>query len=148
MQHEDNATPRYRSGTAARMAKMPVSTLRVWEQRYGVISPAKSESGQRLYSGEDVKRLTLLRSLVNQGHAIGAIAHAASAELEQLLETSSAAEAPQPPQAHAVISLAVCGSLLAERVRRRKGTLASLGLDPATSGSGCPVHTQPLNPQP
>ena len=147
MQHEDNATPRYRSGTAARMAKMPVSTLRVWEQRYGVISPAKSESGQRLYSGEDVKRLTLLRSLVNQGHAIGAIAHAASAELEQLLETSSAAEAPQPPQAHAVISLAVCGSLLAERVRRRKGTLASLGLDPITELPAIDGQT-PLEPPP
>ena len=66
------------------MARMPVSTLRVWEQRYGVISPAKSETGQRLYSGEDVRRLALLRTLVNRGHAIGTIARISSAELEQL----------------------------------------------------------------
>lgn len=132
MQHEDNTAPRYRSGAAARMARMPVSTLRVWEQRYGVISPAKSESGQRLYSGEDVRRLTLLRSLVSQGHAIGAIAHADSAELEQLLETSRAAEEAGPLAAHAAISLAVCGPLLAERVRRRRSTLASLGIEPVT----------------
>lgn len=132
VQHEDNAAPRYRSGTAARMAKMPVSTLRVWEQRYGVISPTKSESGQRLYSGEDVRRLTLLRSLVNRGHAIGAIAHVDSAELEQLLETSRNTQEPAPSVLHAAISLAVCGPLLAERVRRRKGTLASLGIEPIT----------------
>ena len=130
MQHEDNAAPRYRSGTAARMARMPVSTLRVWEQRYGVISPAKSESGQRLYSGEDVRRLTLLRSLVSRGHAIGAIAHVDSAELEQLLETSRTTEEPGPFGSHAAISLVVCGPLLAERVRRRKNTLASLGIEP------------------
>jgi len=128
--HEDNAAPMYRSGTAARMAKMPVSTLRVWEQRYGVISPTKSESGQRLYSSEDVKRLALLRSLVNQGHAIGAIAHADSTELQQLLETSQASETPAPVSSTEAISLAVCGALLAERVRRRKTTLASLGIEP------------------
>lgn len=132
VQHEADATPRYRSGTAARMAKMPVSTLRVWEQRYGVIAPAKSESGQRLYSGEDVKRLTLLRSLVSHGHAIGAIAHADSAELEQLLETSAAAEAARPSAAHAAISLVVCGALLAERIRRRKSTLVSIGIESVT----------------
>lgn len=132
MQPEDNAAPRYRSGTAARMAKMPVSTLRVWEQRYGVISPTKSESGQRLYSGEDVKRLMLLRSLVNQGHAIGAIANADSGALEQLLQASSAAQEAGPLPAHAAISVAVCGALLAERVRRRKSTLMSLGIEPVT----------------
>ena len=96
MPHEDNAAPMYRSGTAARMAKMPVSTLRVWEQRYGVISPAKSESGQRLYSSEDVRRLALLRALVNQGHAIGAIAHADSTELQQLLEACLLYTSPSP----------------------------------------------------
>lgn len=129
METEDNAAPRYRSGTAARMAKMPVSTLRVWEQRYGVISPEKSASGQRLYSSDDVRRLTLLRSLVSQGHAIGAIARANSTELERLLETSRATEAPGPVSAHAAIALAVYGSLLVERVRRRKNTLASLGIE-------------------
>ncbi|WP_316657796.1 MerR family transcriptional regulator [Ralstonia condita] len=132
VQHEDNAAPRYRSGTAARMAKMPVSTLRVWEQRYGVISPTKSESGQRLYSGEDVKRLTLLRTLVNQGHAIGAIAHADSAELERLLESTKTAEAPAQLPAQSVMTLTICGPLLAERVRRRKSTLAALGIDAVT----------------
>ncbi|WP_316903159.1 MerR family transcriptional regulator [Ralstonia mannitolilytica] len=147
MQHEDNATPRYRSGTAARMARMPVSTLRVWEQRYGVISPAKSETGQRLYSGEDVRRLALLRTLVNRGHAIGTIARISSAELEQLLEASQASEEPGPPVAgHAAISLAVCGSLLAERVRRRKTTLASLGVDAVSELPALDGHVPPAVP--
>jgi len=77
--------PRYRSGAAARMAKMPASTLRIWERRYGVINPKKSPSGQRLYSRNDVQRLATLKALAERGHAIGTIAALKSSELEELL---------------------------------------------------------------
>ena len=76
-----NATPdpttahhRLRSGTAARLAGLPVTTLRVWERRYGVVAAIKTESGQRAYSAYDVSRLRLLRQLTHAGHAIGTIA--------------------------------------------------------------------------
>ena len=72
---------RLRSGTAARLAGLPVTTLRVWERRYGVVAAAKTESGQRVYSPHDVSRLRLLRQLTHAGHAIGTIA---TLELESL----------------------------------------------------------------
>ena len=72
---------RLRSGTAARLAGLPVTTLRVWERRYGVVAAAKTESGQRVYSSHDVSRLRLLRQLTHAGHAIGTIA---TLELESL----------------------------------------------------------------
>jgi DNA-binding transcriptional MerR regulator len=81
----DPDEPRYRSGAAARMAQMPPSTLRIWERRYGVINPAKSPSGQRLYSRRDVRRLALLKTLAGRGHAIGTIAMLPNEELEELL---------------------------------------------------------------
>lgn len=65
---------RLRSGTAARLAGLPVTTLRVWERRYGVVAADKTESGQRVYSSHDVSRLRLLRQLTHAGHAIGTIA--------------------------------------------------------------------------
>lgn len=72
---KDRDTPhRYRSGEAARLARMPAATLRIWERRYGVVAPPKTPSGQRLYSDDDVQRIRLLKTLVNQGHAIGSIA--------------------------------------------------------------------------
>ncbi|MEP6939758.1 MAG: MerR family transcriptional regulator [Rudaea sp.] len=83
--------PRYRSGAAARIAKMPASTLRIWERRYNVINPAKSASGQRLYSRNDVLRLTLLKALAADGHAIGTIAMLRSSELEALMPARPAA---------------------------------------------------------
>jgi DNA-binding transcriptional MerR regulator len=74
-------TARLRSGTAARLAGLPVTTLRVWERRYGVVAASKTESGQRVYSSHDVSRLKLLRQLTHAGHPIGTIA---TLELEPL----------------------------------------------------------------
>ncbi len=64
----------YRSGVAARLAGIPVETLRVWERRYGVIGPRLSPRGQRLYSSVEIRRLALIKQLVDMGHPIGAIA--------------------------------------------------------------------------
>lgn len=64
----------YRSGVAARLAGVPVNTLRVWERRYAVVGPGLSTGRQRLYSASDVRRLTLIKQLVDMGHPIGTIA--------------------------------------------------------------------------
>lgn len=72
---------RLRSGTAARLAGLPVTTLRVWERRYGVVAAEKTEGGQRAYSTHDVSRLRLLRRLTQAGYGIGTIA---KLELEAL----------------------------------------------------------------
>ena len=73
-----------RSGTAARLAGLTPSTLRVWEHRYGVVSPPKSPSGQRTYSMADVQRLRLIKRLTLEGHAIGTLAGLAHDELVSL----------------------------------------------------------------
>nr|WP_179712022.1 MerR family transcriptional regulator [Paraburkholderia bryophila] len=85
----------YKSGEAARLAKMPVTTLRIWERRYGVIGPAKTASGQRLYTEDDVRRLTLIKMLVSRGHAIGAIARLDREQL-QFLASRNAREGDGP----------------------------------------------------
>jgi MerR family transcriptional regulator, light-induced transcriptional regulator len=64
-----------RSGTAARLAGLSPSTLRIWEHRYGVVAPPKSAAGQRAYSMKDIERLRLIKRLTLEGHAIGTVAH-------------------------------------------------------------------------
>jgi DNA-binding transcriptional MerR regulator/methylmalonyl-CoA mutase cobalamin-binding subunit len=61
--------------------------LRAWERRYGVVTPRRSEGGQRLYSDLDIERLARLRRLVERGHAISRIA---SLPLETLAEMEQA----------------------------------------------------------
>jgi DNA-binding transcriptional MerR regulator len=87
------AAPLYRSGAVARMLRMPVSTLRIWEQRYRVVAPATTASGHRLYTAADVQRLALLRQLSAHGHAIGAIAALDSAQLQQVASTHAGTQA-------------------------------------------------------
>jgi len=89
-QADELEVPRFRSGAVARRAKMPVSTLRIWERRYEVAPSAKTDTGHRLYSEDDVKRIVLLKALVNLGHAIGSIA---KLNIDQLKEIAGQAEA-------------------------------------------------------
>ena len=102
----DIDTPRFRSGVAARMAKMPPSTLRIWERRYRVVNPSRSGAGQRLYSRRDVQRLLTLKTLSARGHAISTIAPLTLMQLDQLAEESTH---PLPAQRHLESVLAVGG---------------------------------------
>jgi DNA-binding transcriptional MerR regulator len=50
MTDHGGSRPTYSIGAVARMVVVPVATLRSWEERYGVVVPARSDAGQRLYS--------------------------------------------------------------------------------------------------
>lgn len=62
----------------------------MWEKRHGVVAPQRSESGRRLYSEEDVRRLTLLKNLSDRGQAIRKTSSLSIDELEQRLLESTA----------------------------------------------------------
>jgi DNA-binding transcriptional MerR regulator len=111
---------------------MPVSTLRIWERRYGVVAPPKSESGQRLYSEDDVRRLSLLKGLVQRGHPIGTIAKLDRAQLEQLALGASDRKFAQlascPAPLPVGITLAVIGDALVRRLESEDVELAEAGV--------------------
>jgi DNA-binding transcriptional MerR regulator/methylmalonyl-CoA mutase cobalamin-binding subunit len=48
-------------------------TLRAWERRYGLIKPARTEAGHRLYTEADVERIKLVLELLDDGVAISRI---------------------------------------------------------------------------
>jgi DNA-binding transcriptional MerR regulator len=126
------STARLRSGTAARLAGVPVSTLRVWERRYGVVAAPKTATGQRLYSSHDVQRLRVLKQLTTSGHAIGTIA---GLDLEAL--HSLAADAPL--EAATQRRLVIVGRSAAQKLRAMPGCAAQAvhdDLDQALSQSG------------
>jgi DNA-binding transcriptional MerR regulator len=73
--------PTFSIGTAARLTGIPVDTLRVWERRYGGMAPARTDTNRRRYTEADIRRLKLVRQLVEQGHAAGTVAHLPEEEL-------------------------------------------------------------------
>jgi MerR family transcriptional regulator, light-induced transcriptional regulator len=117
----------HRSGAVARMLRMPVATLRVWERRYGLTQPELTPSGQRLYSADDVRRLALIKQLTDLGHAIGSLAPLDMPQLQRVAATHaqvSAAtrnhERPEaaPPPPVMAWRLAVIGAALGKRLQR------------------------------
>lgn len=52
---------------AAELAGVSSTKLRKWEQRYGVVVPQRSEGNYRLYDDEAVRRLSVMRTLVDSG---------------------------------------------------------------------------------
>ena len=97
--------PKYRIGAACRLTGLSQHVLRVWEKRYGVVEPERSESQRRLYRESDIRRLSLLKALVDRGQAIGSIADLDTAELEQRLQQSTATMQLQQPVNKPVLAL-------------------------------------------
>lgn len=115
----NQSLPTFRSGAVARMAGMPVSTLRVWEQRYQAVGPTTAPSGHRLYSPADVERVVALRQLTQHGHAIGSLAPLNVEQLQDLTRTHASAETAdvaQQPGRHAPLRLVVVGLAMAQRL--------------------------------
>jgi DNA-binding transcriptional MerR regulator/methylmalonyl-CoA mutase cobalamin-binding subunit len=58
--------------------------IRVWEKRYGAVTPGRSGTNRRLYSETEVDRLNLLRQATTVGHSISNIAKLSDAQLRRL----------------------------------------------------------------
>ena len=117
--------PRYRSGAVSRLSGIPVETLRVWERRYNVVGPRQSLTGQRLYSPFDVARLTVIKQLVDSGHAIGSIAALKIEALQAMLNRTidAAARATRAMSASGAgsggpLRVVIVGEALALRMAR------------------------------
>jgi MerR family transcriptional regulator, light-induced transcriptional regulator len=52
---------------AAARAGVSVPVLRAWERRYGVVAPARTRSGYRLYDDAEIARVEAMRRLVGAG---------------------------------------------------------------------------------
>ena len=59
--------------------------VRVWERRYGAVTPDRTGSNRRLYSEEEIDRLKMMATLTQHGHSIGQIAKLSTAELGDLV---------------------------------------------------------------
>ncbi|MFN3215844.1 MAG: MerR family transcriptional regulator [Acidimicrobiales bacterium] len=88
----------YSIGAVGRMIGVPTSTLRSWEDRYGLIVPHRTSGGHRLYSRDQVDQLKFVAAKVAEGMQPG--------DAHRLLdagETPSAAARHDRPTAGLVV---------------------------------------------
>ncbi len=72
----------YEISAVSRLTGISAHTLRVWERRYGVVEPARSDSQRRHYDQTDIRRLILLKTLTDHGSPISSVARLSLEELE------------------------------------------------------------------
>ena len=57
-----------------RLSGIKAHTLRIWEQRYGILKPERTDTNIRYYTGDDLKRILNISLLNNNGFKISKIA--------------------------------------------------------------------------
>lgn len=72
--------------------------IRAWEKRYGIVAPQRHATGRRLYSDEDIHRLSLLQKVTHSGRRIGDISSLSNHDLAQLLTDDNPLFIVQPPE--------------------------------------------------
>ncbi len=109
----------HRIGAVSSLSGVPVSTLRVWESRYGAFKPKKTGGSHRLYNEADVLRASLLRQLTEAGHAISTVANVDVPQLNSLLHQQRSTRVRQAALSSGprVVSIGVVGMLLATRLQ-------------------------------
>ncbi|MEM7402048.1 MAG: MerR family transcriptional regulator [Pseudomonadota bacterium] len=80
----------------SRRTGLTADVIRVWERRYGVVSPKRASNSRRLYSDEDVEKLIMLRRATSAGRRIGDVASLSINKLRELVDNDETAAARIP----------------------------------------------------
>lgn len=75
---------RHSIAVVSRRTGLSQLVLRAWERRYEAVVPARTATSRRLYSDQDLEKLSLLSQLTNAGHRIGDIAPKSVEDLRKL----------------------------------------------------------------
>jgi MerR family transcriptional regulator, light-induced transcriptional regulator len=84
-----------RIGELSRRTGVAPELLRAWERRYGLLRPARSEGGFRLYSVADQQRVERMRQLLRDGLAAAEAARRAVEGAEERSAESSGDDRPE-----------------------------------------------------
>ena len=114
---QNNSETGYPIGVVARLTGIQPTTLRIWERRYGLVEPVRSEGRNRRYSDADIQRLSLVKTLVDAGHQISTIASMNMNQLQARLDATSIKALKRPTGDSRPCRVIVLGSALPERIR-------------------------------
>jgi len=67
--------------------------IRIWERRYGAVSPERTPTNRRLYSDDDIDRLRLLCRATQLGRSIGQVAGLSTSVLQEMVSDDERNEA-------------------------------------------------------
>lgn len=90
---------KYEINDIERLTGIKAHTIRIWEKRYSLVEPHRTDTNIRYYDDEHVKRLMNVATLVNAGKKISKVAQMSAADLENevyLLQVSTSDATASP----------------------------------------------------
>jgi DNA-binding transcriptional MerR regulator/methylmalonyl-CoA mutase cobalamin-binding subunit len=123
-------TARHPIGVVTERTGLSTHVLRAWERRYGVVHPARSEGGKRLYSDADVQRLALLTSATRAGRPVASVASLSTEALRRMVaeDAERASRRPTLPGLYRAQAMEAVRDLASDRLERLlRRALLSLG---------------------
>lgn len=73
----------YKISDLEKLSRVKSHTIRIWEQRYGLLEPSRTETNIRYYDDIQLRKLLNVVSLVNAGHKISHIGKLSMLEIEE-----------------------------------------------------------------
>lgn len=127
----DPAEPRHPIRVVTERTGLSPDVLRAWERRYEAVKPARGEGRHRLYSDDDIRRLTLIVRAMQAGRAVASVVSLPSEDLERLVaeDAELGVERRAPAHDHLARGMEAVRDLdpeLLERLLRR--AVLSLGI--------------------
>ncbi len=98
-------------GVVSRQTGIHPETLRVWEKRYSLVVPTRTDTGRRVYSDEDLYRLSLIKQLVDQGFPPSGLASLPVDKLKERLAGKMSSGADKVPSGKAALKALFIGSV-------------------------------------
>lgn len=127
---EDQTEEIFEISAVARLTGISPHLLRVWERRYQVVEPRRSDSKRRQYSQSDIRRLSLLKTLVDNGHSIGSVAALATPQLEErlshVMESRIGEDGLEESAPAGVCRIGLVGTIIRRAVREAADTAPAL----------------------
>lgn len=80
-----------------RRTGLSAHVIRIWEKRYQAVQPERTGTNRRLYSEDQIERLSLLRAITRAGHSIGPVAQLPTEKLRKLAEEAKSTDQRFPP---------------------------------------------------
>jgi len=95
--------PLYRIHRFSKLTGLSPHVIRAWERRHGLVNPVRGDNRYRLYTDEDVELFRYLKSQVDQGMAIGALAEMGREKLQEQAQRLSVENHREPPPSERLI---------------------------------------------
>lgn len=77
----------YKISDLEKFSGVKAHTIRIWEQRYNILEPLRTDTNIRLYDDDQLKKLLNVVSLINAGNKISVIGKLKTSEIKERVES-------------------------------------------------------------